>query len=295
MSFTSSESQNVPDDPHRPRSDTFSAELELRNSFESDSEEACFDIMHCIKMSCSRMFMQDRGCNDGLGLLSVGGISSCESQIVRSPPMSSASLHTSCNSLEAAGPSESMDFCSDHEVSSIESTSLGVSPADSVDSSTENHVSLRKKVKNRICSLFKRTWNAIKRPSFSCETLTEPFTPPSNDTDLDGADSSRLADPRLAEWSFDSANNPFEGGRDNSLELLSISSDISSTEERSWSRQSGPAREECACSDRENTYANRVFPEPEGAEWPKWRLLWRTAQVVYVVLSIVNHSTLLDI
>ncbi|XP_043092812.1 uncharacterized protein LOC122342774 [Puntigrus tetrazona] len=169
--------------------------------------------MHCIKMSCSRMFMQDRGCNDGLGLLSVGGISSCESQIVRSPPMSRTSLHTSCNSLEAAGPSESMDFCSDHEVSSIESTSLGVSPADSVDSSTEIHVSLRKKVKNRICSFFKRTWNAIKRPSLSVETLTEPFTPPSNDTDLDGADSARLADPRLAEWSFDSANNPFEGGQ----------------------------------------------------------------------------------
>ncbi|XP_043106557.1 uncharacterized protein LOC122352858 [Puntigrus tetrazona] len=266
MSFTSSESENVPDDPHRPRSDTFSAELELRNSFESDSEEACFDIMHCIKMSCSRMFMQDRGCNDGLGLLSVGGISSCESQIVRSPPMSRTSLHTSYKALEAAGPSESMDFCSDHEVSSIESTSLGVSPADSVDSSTEIHVSLRKKVKNRICSFFKRTWNAIKRPSFSVETLTEPFTPPSNDTDLDGADSARLADPRLAEWSFDSANNPFEGGRDNSLELLSISS-----EERSWSRQSGPAREECACSDRENTYATESsmsLKEPSDEEAP---------------------------
>ncbi|XP_043092837.1 uncharacterized protein LOC122342786 [Puntigrus tetrazona] len=229
--------------------------------------------MHCIKMSCSRMFMQDRGCNDGLGLLSVGGISSCESQIVRSPPMSRTSLHTSYKALEAAGPSESMDFCSDHEVSSIESTSLGVSPADSVDSSTEIHVSLRKKVKNRICSFFKRTWNAIKRPSFSVETLTEPFTPPSNDTDLDGADSARLADPRLAEWSFDSANNPFEGGRDNSLELLSISS-----EERSWSRQSGPAREECACSDRENTYATESsmsLKEPSDER----RLLWRTAQV----------------
>ncbi|XP_043095775.1 uncharacterized protein LOC122345576 [Puntigrus tetrazona] len=212
------------------------------------------------------MFMQDRGCNDGLGLLSVGGISSCESQIVRSPPMSRTSLHTSYKALEAAGPSESMDFCSDHEVSSIESTSLGVSPADSVDSSTEIHVSLRKKVKNRICSFFKRTWNAIKRPSFSVETLTEPFTPPSNDTDLDGADSARLADPRLAEWSFDSANNPFEGGRDNSLELLSISS-----EERSWSRQSGPAREECACSDRENTYATESsmsLKEPSDEEAP---------------------------
>lgn len=62
---------------------------------------------------------------------------------------------------------------------------------------------------------------------------------------------------RLGEWSFNSANNHFigESGRDNSLDLLSISSDISSTEELSGSWQNGPAREICACSDCRNMYA----------------------------------------
>ncbi|KAF4118872.1 hypothetical protein G5714_000923 [Onychostoma macrolepis] len=260
-------------------------------SFESHSDEGSFVCRQNTQMCCGSMLMHNGGCDDSLGLLSISSMSSCETQIIHHPPMCNASLnppHTSSNSIEAAGPSVSMDVHSDKEVSSIESTSIGVSPVDSVDNSAEDP---EPDGADSSCpaepSCFKLTDESDKfgyemgiAASGGFSTVNEE-TPSSNgkwtedvdsldecslssDTSEDdcgviicGSFSRRKPAHRLGEWSFNSGNNHYivKGGRDSSLDLLSISSDISSTEERSGAWQSGPDRETCACSDCRNMYA----------------------------------------
>lgn len=108
-------------------------------SFESHSDEGSFISRQNTQMRCDSMLMHNRGCDDSLALLSFSSMFSCETQIIHHPPMCNTSLnphHTSSNSIEAAGPSVCMDVHTDKEVSSIESTSIGMSPVDSVDNST---------------------------------------------------------------------------------------------------------------------------------------------------------------
>ncbi|KAK2908742.1 hypothetical protein Q8A67_004579 [Cirrhinus molitorella] len=171
-------------------------------SYESHSDGGSFVSRQNAQMCCNSMLMHNGGSDDSLALLSISSTSSSENRIIYRPPMRNASLNppqTSSNFVNAPGPSVSLDIHSDKEACSMESTSIGGLNVDSVDNSAENHVSLRKKVKNRIHSFFKRAWKTIKHPSLCCETGVEPFMPPTVDTEpdqeQDNAESSRPAEP----------------------------------------------------------------------------------------------------
>ncbi len=102
-------------------------------SFELYSDEGSFISRQNPQIHCDSMLMHNRGCYDSMGLLSISSMSSCETQIIHCPPLCNTSInppHTSPNSIEAAGPSVSMDVHSDKEVFSIKSTSIGMSPVD---------------------------------------------------------------------------------------------------------------------------------------------------------------------
>ncbi|XP_026124533.1 uncharacterized protein LOC113106702 [Carassius auratus] len=360
MSMTSSEisaaeSEGGPDGLHGSRSDTFSIELAAFNrlhvfdlgtirvydeiddsndgdyteqsslgsdtsedeigasvvSFESHSDEGGFLGRLNTQMHCGSILTLNRGSDDSLDLLSISSTSSCKTQIIYRAPMHNAPFIPHSNFVDTAWPSVTS-----------ESTSIGMTPVDSVDNSTENHVSLRKKMKNRIGSFFKRAWKAIKRPSLSCKTRKEPDpepadpesscsagpsgfkptdefeefgyetggfstgykeTPTSSGEQTEDADcldvfslSSGTSEDdsgqsvfscdllsvqrgnlvhRLGEWSPDSDLFICEGGRDDNMDLLSISTGTSYTEERRIAWQNVPAIEACACSDCRNMYS----------------------------------------
>lgn len=101
-------------------------------SFELYSDEGSFISRQNPQIRCGNTLMHNRGCDDSMGLLSISSMSSCETQIIHRPPMCNTSInprHTFPNSLEAAGPSVSMDDHND-KVFSIKSTSIGMSPVD---------------------------------------------------------------------------------------------------------------------------------------------------------------------
>ncbi|KAL0203975.1 hypothetical protein M9458_001993, partial [Cirrhinus mrigala] len=106
-------------------------------SFESHSDEGFVSTQN-PQMHCGSMLMHNGGSDDSLGLLSISSTSSCATRIIYRPPMRNALLnppHTSSNSVDAPGPSNSLDVHSDKEAASIECTSIGVSPVDSVHNS----------------------------------------------------------------------------------------------------------------------------------------------------------------
>lgn len=106
-------------------------------SFESHSDEG-FVSRQNPQMHCGSMLMHNRGRDDSLGLLSMSSTTSCDTQIIYRPPMRNTLFnppHTSSNSVDAPGPSDSLDVHCDKEASSIESTSIGVSPVHSVHNS----------------------------------------------------------------------------------------------------------------------------------------------------------------
>lgn len=105
-------------------------------SFESHSDEGGFVSRQNTLTHCGSILMLNRGSDDSLDLLSISSTFSSETQIIYRPPMHNAPLVPPSNFVDAAWPSVRLDVHSDKEASSIESTSIGVTPVDSVDNST---------------------------------------------------------------------------------------------------------------------------------------------------------------